>query len=234
MNGQSVDVAALSAGDKLQLGPTLVLRFDLIDDMDREFHNSMLRASSRDALTGIFNRTWFETELIRELSFASRMDADLSVALVDIDRFKVINDTLGHRVGDAVLTGVTRAMQRGLRRYDVLGRWGGDEFAILLRSANVAQAATAIARVSSELRSADLGLSQPELQPTLSIGIVSVKEDDLADLDSVIELADVRLYAAKNAGRDGVVSSGHHGLKRKSRRDAATMRIRARRVSAIT
>lgn len=157
-----------------------------------------------DELTGAYNRRHFESELQRRLSEARRYKHPFSLLLADVDNFKAINDSQGHQRGDAALKAVAQKLQSRLRTTDILARYGGDEFAVILLGAEWAVAM----RVAEELRDvveqewADARKSA-QLAPTLSIG-VAVFPADGTDKNTLVARADERLYVAKRAGRNRV------------------------------
>lgn len=157
-----------------------------------------------DELTGTYNRRHFESELQRRLSEARRYKHPFSLLLADVDNFKAINDSQGHQQGDAVLKAVAHTLKSRLRTTDILARYGGDEFAVILLGAERAVAM----RVAEELRDvveqewADARMSA-QLAPTLSIG-VAVFPADGDDKNTLVARADERLYVAKRAGRNRV------------------------------
>ncbi len=133
LNGSSVINAQVSDGDRIQLGPTTVLKFSYHDNVDGEFQRRMYLAAVRDELTGAFNRKHFLERLETEIAFGKRHDTPVVLILFDIDGFKATNDKWGHLAGDYVLTTLVRQVQKIIRRDDVLCRYGGDEFAIISR-----------------------------------------------------------------------------------------------------
>ncbi|MEM6545378.1 MAG: GGDEF domain-containing protein [Pseudomonadota bacterium] len=170
-----------------------------------------LRAlATHDPLTGLFNRgaldTWMETELRR----ARRHKSPLVAMMIDIDHFKSLNDNLGHLVGDKILRGMAGVFRRGTRGSDLLFRFGGDEFAILLPHTDV-KGAESVARLIrsslAKLSDSELGLNDKTAskRPDVSIGIAAFKEGD--DQDSLLRRADTHLYHAKALGRGRTCSS---------------------------
>lgn len=162
-------------------------------------HELILRSqdeSERDALAGTLNRRGIEARLATELKRCSRSMMKLSVALVDIDHFKRLNDAYGHAAGDAAIRQVASAIGTSLRDADYLGRYGGDEFLVILPMTACHQAEIAVARFRRAVGA--LNLSNAEL--TLSVGITEASPDD--DAISLIARADVALYRAKSDGRD--------------------------------
>jgi diguanylate cyclase (GGDEF)-like protein len=148
-----------------------------------------------DQLTGLANRRTWDEELPRELSRAARTDQPLSLAIIDLDRFKAYNDTHGHPAGDRLLRSVAAAWTERLRLSDILARYGGEEFAVLLPGCDPAAAE----RVAETLRSAVPGAE------TCSIGLVTWDGEEPGD--ALFARADAALYRAKDGGRDRVVAA---------------------------
>jgi diguanylate cyclase (GGDEF)-like protein len=156
----------------------------------------------RDSLTGVFNHKYVEGLIDQEVKRAERYVAPLSFAIVDIDHFKTINDTHGHQTGDAVLSRVVRHISGQLRTSDSVGRWGGDEFVVLLTETPLDAAEGVMRRVGVSVRNA----SQGEVQVTASIGVAGLRPGD--SMASIIERADKALYQAKKSGRNQVAREG--------------------------
>ncbi len=154
------------------------------------------RLASSDALTGLANRRQLDFALGREVARTVRTKEPLSVALIDIDHFKDVNDTLGHVAGDEVLREVAGALARSVRDVDLVSRYGGEEFAIVLPNCASAGALVVIERV----RAAVAGLGGVA-RVTVSAGIATAAGEG-ADGDSLIAAADEALYESKRAGRD--------------------------------
>jgi two-component system, cell cycle response regulator len=200
----------LADGDKIQLGPTVVLRFNMQDAVDEAFQRSQFEAMTRDALTGCFNRLYFDEELRREVSFARRGGGSLTVGMLDIDSFKSVNDTWGHAAGDKVLVEMTHKLRVMLREYDMLARIGGEEFALLMRATDLDVAEMVTERLRRGIEELRISVSGGrEISISVSIGICSLSENLDARPEELIRTADLRLYAAKGAGRNRVVAGGH-------------------------
>jgi diguanylate cyclase len=157
-----------------------------------------------DSLTGLVNRKAFDLELTRNIELHAMLGQPACLLLVDVDRFKSVNDRYGHQVGDAVLQQVAQAHVRTfIRRCDVVSRWGGDEFAIIVPETGTDGAE----RLAERLRQASQSVEQivPDMEepPTLSIGIAELVLGD--DAASWVRRADEALYAAKESGRDRFV-----------------------------
>jgi diguanylate cyclase (GGDEF)-like protein len=168
------------------------------------FMIALVRQAIRDPLTGVFSRTSGEEVMELQFTIACRSEAPLSAAFIDLDFFKLVNDKFGHEAGDKVLIAMTDIVGRNLRHGDMLARWGGEEFVLIMPNTTLAQAEAALSR----LRQAGFGM-RPELLPvTASIGIAERISDQAVDWKALIELADQRMYVAKQTGRDRVVTQG--------------------------
>jgi diguanylate cyclase (GGDEF)-like protein len=164
----------------------------------------LLELASRDALTGAWNRRALMEILERELGRARREQLPLTLLLADIDHFKRINDTYGHPAGDAVLREFVKRLTLTVRPYDAVGRFGGEEFLILLPGLDSAKPGDA-QRVQA-LHAATSAEPMPEAgHVTCSFGAVTLMPGMEADADQLIALADQALYRAKGNGRDQVV-----------------------------
>ena len=178
-------------------------------------------AAVRDRLTGVANRAYFDERLADELARAARADAPLAVALLDVDRFKPLNDTHGHLAGDAVLRAVAAALQGALAPTETLARYGGEEFGVLLPGASGAAATARMRALCAAVAAVRVPWPPPGAAPasgaahaprvlrvTASGGVAERHADGAGDLLPLLALADERLYWAKDAGRDAVVGPG--------------------------
>src|SRR5216683_539617 len=171
-------------------------------------HAQLVYASRIDGKTGLLNAATWQREAALEVIRAVRTRTPLAVAIADIDHFKKVNDTFGHLAGDAVLAGLARALRALLRDYDITGRFGGEEFAILLPHTDADEARQITERVREKISqiAVPLGDASPGRDPprvTISIGVATL-DHSRRDLDELIAAADLALYRAKNAGRDRV------------------------------
>jgi diguanylate cyclase (GGDEF)-like protein len=177
--------------------PPLCLTVERIVADQRRLSWRMATMASVDPLTGIGNRRTLDEELRRGLALAARHQQPLCVAMLDLDHFKKYNDAFGHAAGDALLVKAAQSWSRQLRRSDLLCRYGGEEFAVLLPVCHADEAAAVLDR---------LRIVTPDAQ-TCSVGVA---EWDGVELPSaLLSRADAALYAAKHGGRNQVVVSGH-------------------------
>jgi diguanylate cyclase (GGDEF)-like protein len=158
--------------------------------------------SRTDSLTGIFNRRHVEQQIREEWDRYHRTGAVFSIVIADIDFFKSVNDRYGHDEGDAVLKSVVREIRRSIRVYDVLGRWGGEEFLILLLSTENSDAAELSERIRRTVASGKYGSCG--ISVTLTMGVSVMDPDD--SVYEVIKKADIALYQGKGEGRNRVIS----------------------------
>ena len=163
----------------------------------------------QDPLTGLCNRRRFVIAARRELDLAARHHQPLAVLLLDVDHFKLINDEHGHQVGDRVLMEVSRRCELALRATDVLARWGGEEFIVLLPNTPVEQAQLLAERMRQAISAtAQVQVRERSVRVTVSVGAAGAKSDEARSLDELVSLADAELYKAKTGGRDRVSISG--------------------------
>ncbi len=161
--------------------------------------------AQRDSMTGLFNREHFVAMLDKAFAQANHDGTPLSLAFIDIDRFKAINDTYGHAAGDSVIIGVARRLLLSVRQTDVVARYGGEEFVILMHAATSAASRTIMQRVLDDVRAHSLRLpNDNHLRVTASIGIATHTPAGrvFQNPQALLESADQAMYAAKRSGRD--------------------------------
>ena len=152
-----------------------------------------------DGLTEIANSRSFHQQLQQQLALSTRYRYPVTLAYIDVDHFKQVNDSLGHMVGDTVLAAVAGSLKRNLRKVDIVGRLGGDEFGVMLPHTNAGRARIALEKA----RDAVYAEMQANQWPvTLSIGAVAAA-DGRADPEALLHAADEQMYRVKNGGRDG-------------------------------
>jgi diguanylate cyclase (GGDEF)-like protein len=159
-----------------------------------------------DFLTGLQNRRMLDRTMDENLKLAARSGGELSVALIDIDHFKRVNDTYGHEAGDEVLQEIARLIKQNVRSYDLVGRYGGEEFMIVFPHLGKQAASEISERVRKAIEEAEIVTKQGHhIRVTVSIGVATHKE---ASGDKLKSKADERLYEAKRRGRNRTVSTG--------------------------
>ena len=168
-------------------------------------HAQLLAQSRVDTKTGLLNASTWENEAAVEIARAVRTGSPLALALVDIDHFKAVNDTYGHLVGDKTLRAVTDMLQSLLRSYDVAGRFGGEEFAILLPHARETDALRIAERLRSHIAAMSVPIGNdpdgPAVRVTISVGVASL-DGASRELTDMLAAADAALYYAKETGRN--------------------------------
>ncbi|WP_131739519.1 GGDEF domain-containing protein [Actinomadura roseirufa] len=180
----------------LALPPVILLQRSLM-------HQQLQAAARTDAKTGLLNAAAWQREADTELSRAQRTHDPLALLLIDIDHFKRVNDTHGHLVGDQVLVGVAGTLCHQLRDYDVVGRFGGEEFVVLLPGTDTVEACRVAERLRGRVRRLAVPAEDGTVTVTVSVG-VSLLGTHGQDLIELLAAADLALYRAKSSGRDRV------------------------------
>lgn len=160
----------------------------------------------RDSLTGLLNHTESKKQLDAQLSRAKRTGAPLVLAMLDIDHFKLVNDTYGHPVGDRVIRSLSLLLQQRLRKSDVVGRYGGEEFAAILPDTTSAKAVEVLDHLRTAFSKVEYQTPQGTFHATFSCGVAAYP--DFESVDSLFEHADQALYRAKKGGRNRVEQAG--------------------------
>jgi diguanylate cyclase (GGDEF)-like protein len=191
----------LRRGDQFSVGDT-IFKFLSGNDVESQYHDIVFRMAITDGLTNLANRKQLDTVLQEELPRAQRHGRHLSMLMIDIDYFKRINDTYGHPTGDSVLRGLAAALQKRLRPNDKLGRYGGEEFCLVLPETSLSSAV----RIGEELRALVanqvFAAESQEVRVTVSIGAAAARP--VMTLEEFYKAADEMLYKAKNSGRNKV------------------------------
>lgn len=206
---QRVTVCEVRSGDRIQLGPNVVLRFAITDDAEEELQRRLYESSTRDALTRVYNRKYFNERLMAEVAYSRRHRVKLAVLLLDLDDFKAVNDDYGHLAGDLVLRIVSAQLQRLIRVEDLLARYGGEEFVILARSTGKTEAERLGERIRDAVAAHEIVVDEHKHRVTLSIGVAALPDvaPDGGPLE-LLALADARLYRAKANGKNRVCAEG--------------------------
>jgi diguanylate cyclase (GGDEF)-like protein len=180
----------------LALPPVVLLQRSLL-------HQQLQAAARTDAKTGLLNATAWQREADTEISRAQRTAEPLAVLIIDLDHFKRVNDTHGHLIGDQVLIAVATTLVGQLRDYDVVGRFGGEEFVVLLPGADTVEACRVAERLRNRVRKLAVAAEDGTATVTISVG-VSLLRTHGQDLIELLAAADLALYRAKQCGRDRV------------------------------
>jgi len=208
VQGERVEQAMLNDGDTLQIGPRATFRYSLVDSRQEAVLRDLYESSRIDALTGVYNRKHFQQRLDDELTSAERRQVPLSLIMFDLDHFKQVNDTYGHQAGDAVLKHVASLVRQRLRSSDVVARVGGEEFAVLLRGADLRTAARVGERMRVSVATKPVFFVGQSIAVSISVGCAEVECTEEPSAEGLVGTADRRLYLAKNGGRNRVVSTG--------------------------
>ncbi|MCG8317413.1 MAG: GGDEF domain-containing protein [Pseudomonadales bacterium] len=182
--------------------------FDVTDvaiyqTMHKAAMNKLEMVSRVDGLTQLFNRAHWQSRLNEEFSRAARYDSPLSLIMFDLDHFKSINDTYGHLGGDAVLTTVARIVREAVRENDIPGRYGGEEFGIILVNTPEDGAVVVAERIRATIEATPVPYEEAEINATASLGI-SIYKPGIDDAEELIANADAALYHCKENGRNQV------------------------------
>lgn len=206
VQGRRIARAELHDGDWIQLGPRVSFRYSVTDAKQERLLRQLYESSTRDALTGAYNRQHFEERLRTEVAYAVRHATTVSLVLFDLDHFKRVNDTYGHLAGDAVLRSVALNVSARLRAEDVFARYGGEEFAVVLRGIGGAGARRVGERLRRAVADTVVNHRGIPLRVTISVGTADLAECCRPTGVELVGLADRRLYVAKDSGRNRVVS----------------------------
>jgi len=186
--------ARLRAGGRI-----LALQSELIDAREQlRFH------ATHDALTAVWNRKGIIDLLTQELARAHRTREPVGLMMVDLDHFKAINDTHGHAVGDAVLKEVATRLVSSVRTYDLVGRYGGEEFLVILSNASLEEVSRRAQRLCAVVEEAPVRFQSLEVKATISIGATEAPPDGGIFQNRLLRAADLALYQAKERGRNRV------------------------------
>jgi len=206
-NGQRIDIEINAGTMEYQGEPAVLVVAREIGERKRtqaqleQTNAELRRLSTTDALTGLYNRRHFFELAQAEFERARRHHLALSVLMIDIDHFKHINDSCGHLTGDQTLQAVARLCQQMLREHDVLGRYGGEEFAVLLPETRLDGALDSAERLRTHVHQVRHELACLPFAPTISVGVANLSEDT-PSLETLLDRADQALYRAKQGGRN--------------------------------
>lgn len=198
----------LAEGDKLTLG-LVTFKFSYQDQDDTDYHLMLRNMAIKDGLTRVYNKRYFMEMLEKEFDYNRRNHAGLGLILLDIDHFKQVNDTYGHPAGDHVLKQLAQMIEHEARGYDIFARFGGEEFAFMMRGGTLDAALALARRVRDTIGGHSFCYDDVcDLKVTVSLGVAFWNGDNsLGGYVDLIELADKQLYAAKRGGRNCIRSA---------------------------
>jgi diguanylate cyclase (GGDEF)-like protein len=188
-----------------------LLRIKALQEELARANAELLRVSQTDGLTGVDNRRHIEERLTEAFGHAARLNEPLAVVMTDVDHFKSVNDTYGHQAGDAVLKQVAEVLRDTAREIDRVGRYGGEEFLVLLPGASLEDARRYADRARAAVAGREFAYEGGALRRTLSAGVAAWPHPDVRHQEALVKLADDALYAAKTGGRNRVVAHGDPG-----------------------
>jgi diguanylate cyclase (GGDEF)-like protein len=186
--------ARIHAGDRI---------IELEDRLIRA-QEALRELATHDSLTGLLNRRASLDSLLAELNRGFRTGNPVCIVMADIDHFKRINDTHGHQTGDEVLREVARRMQSSLRRYDTVGRFGGEEFLLVLPGCSLEEGVKLAERICRLVRSEPVKVKNERIEVSISLGVAVANPPVPAELEALLSSSDAALYRAKEAGRNRV------------------------------
>lgn len=206
INGRKTTDGLMKEGDTLQVGKVTLMKLDYLNRVEGTFHSQLYKAGTRDPLTGLYNRSYLDEHLDADFKLALRHKEEISLLLLDLDRFKSVNDSFGHIAGDMVLRGVGRILLDSTRSEDIASRYGGEEFVVLLRRTPPLGGIVAAERICKTVRESKTLFQDMEIPSTISIGVAALTHDPPTYKTSLemFFAADKALYRAKESGRDRV------------------------------
>ena len=201
VNDELISDYQLRRGDQVKVGDT-IFKFLSGSDMEAQYHETIYKMTIVDGLTGVNNKRFLMETLEREIPRARRHQRPLALVMFDIDHFKHINDTYGHLAGDYVLKELAQLVKGRLRPDDVLGRYGGEEFCVVLPETDLNGGASMAEAIRMLVEGHAFVFEQERITVTISLGVAVLQDDN--DVTSFLKNADERLYAAKRGGRNQV------------------------------
>lgn len=209
VNDVQVKEIYLNDSDLIRVGD-MIFRLRYVDRVELERQQELYRQATRDTLTGLHNRQFLTERLNEDLARARRHGFPISFLMADIDRFKMVNDRLGHPAGDRALAVVAAILREHVRSEDTVARYGGEEFAVLAPFSDMSGARVLANRLRSLVEANEWSRAAGRMPLTVSIGTATFPDDADTAAD-LIHKSDIALYRAKQAGRNRVVTYSHNG-----------------------
>jgi two-component system, cell cycle response regulator len=205
VNDRPISDSLLHDGDYLRVG-NCIFRFLAGGNVESEYHEEIYRLTIMDGLTQIHNQRYLVEFLERELARSARHQRPLAIILFDIDWFKLINDEFGHLGGDFTLRELAGCVKKTVRREDLFARYGGEEFALVLVESTLEGAIDVAERIRASVETHGFRFEEKPFSLTISLGVAFTSGDATLTAAGLLRQADEKLYAAKRAGRNRVVS----------------------------
>ena len=199
VNGANISTQELRSGDRIRIGGR-IFKYIATDQLEAHYHEAVYSMMTKDSLTQAWNKRYLLETLKRELKRRERTGRDLSLMVLDLDYFKKVNDTYGHLVGDELLRQTSDRLRKALREEDILARFGGEEFCIVLTETSGEEAKICARRCLEVISEIPFSTAAGEIESTISIGIAVAKTT--MTCDELIKKADDNLYKAKQQGRN--------------------------------
>ena len=212
LNERKITEETLRDGDQLRLGDA-IFKFLAGSNIEAAYHEEIYRMTIVDGLTGVNNKRYFLDFLERELASAHRHNHPLTLVMMDLDHFKLVNDQHGHLAGDAVLKEMANRVKPRIRREDLFARYGGEEFAAVLTVTALEGGVRFAEHVRHIMASIPFSFDGQQFAVTLSLGVSSLHGEPGLDVNTLIKRADENLYEAKRRGRNQVVPSSAEILR---------------------
>jgi len=203
VNDQPASMYKLKDGDYLRIG-NCIYRFLIGGNVEAEYHEEIYRLTIIDALTDIHNKRYLMEFLDRELARSGRYGRPLTLLMIDIDRFRDVNETLGHLGGDFTLREIAARIKGNIRKEELFARYGGEEFAVVLPETNRDGAIILAERLRAVVENQTFRYEDKVYTVTVSLGIATTAGDETMTPATLLRLADEKLYQAKNEGRNRV------------------------------
>lgn len=200
VNDEPIDEQVIRDGDLIKIGGT-IFKFLSGSNIEHSYHEEIYRLTTVDGLTQIYNKRYLMETLEREIGRAHRYNRPLSLIMFDIDHFKEVNDTYGHLAGDYVLKEMASAIKASIRREDIIGRYGGEEFVLVLPELDNYNTAMVAEKVRRLVEKHVFRFEDMVIPITISIGYCTIW-DELESAEELIKASDENLYKAKNSGRN--------------------------------
>jgi two-component system cell cycle response regulator len=207
-NGARVAADEITDGDKISLGSTTILKFSYQDGIDEAYEQRFYRSALLDGLTKALKREFFLERLEGEVAFSVRHASPLTLILWDLDHFKAVNDQHGHPVGDLILAATAQAITHVIRREDVFGRYGGEEFALSCRATPSGSALRTAERLREAIERTVVNVASASVRVTASFGVATCPSEGISTLSELVAAADSSMYGAKRSGRNRVEIAG--------------------------